>query len=218
MSGSTHARRVCLCDSIPWVIHPKPAPRAFQLHPRRAAPKRQLAARLIQIEISDEKTSLSVGLEGEQSPVWFCDRRCLRCSFACAIYRRNKTRVFRGTTQDRLFVKCVFGIGKHARPVAADLADMCERKENELCAPSGRPANCLRITPAFVTNCDAKGEIACPENVSVLSEGWVRGLFGWIELSFILPSRYRAVGVDDARRNLQTPVRHPLRAKNDGDI
>ncbi len=84
-------------------------------------------------------------------------------------------------------------MGKNRGGITARLSIVEMRMEHHVCATPGRPADRLRISPAFMANGDPECQMTSLENAPLATRR-VGALLAGIELNLILEPGNRAVG------------------------
>jgi len=113
-------------------------------------------------------------------------------------------------------MKRVRGIGERRRHVTATFRNVEVRMKDRLCSVLHCPPHRFRITPAFMTDGDAKRKRAYSKNVTPRARN-LRTLLRWVELHFVLETRNAAVGVDDQRGDPQSTINLAFRTQNHCD-
>ena len=114
-------------------------------------------------------------------------------------------------------MEAVGGIGERGGPVAARFGFMEMWMEDDLCASPRGPADRFRIAPRLVADGEAEGHCASREDAS-LGAGFVKRIFGRVELHLVLPPRDGAVAIDDKRRDHRASVHQAFGAEEHANI
>jgi hypothetical protein len=90
--------------------------------------------------------------------------------------------------------------------------------EYDLRTSTRGPADRFRIPPPFVADNHAEGQLPGGEDSTLSPECRIDGFLRRVDLTFVLPPRDRAIGIDDTSRDLQAAVGHAFRAQYNRDV